>query len=49
MTRKWGSCSTPGRMTVNSKLLNQPAEFRKKVMKLFRALVRVYLGNENVG
>lgn len=32
MTRKWGSCSMAGRMTVNSQLLNQPAEFRKKVI-----------------
>ena len=59
MTRKWGSCSTAGRMTVNSELLNQPAEFRREVIvhelvhlkvpnhgKLFRALVRAYLGDE---
>jgi predicted metal-dependent hydrolase len=32
MTRKWGSCSTSGRMTLNSDLLSQPAEVRKKVI-----------------
>jgi predicted metal-dependent hydrolase len=32
MTRKWGSCSTLGRMTLNSELLTQPAEFRRKVI-----------------
>ena len=59
MTRKWGSCSTAGRMTVNSELLTKPAELRREVIvhelvhlkvpnhgKLFRVLVRAYLGQE---
>lgn len=32
MTRKWGSCSTAGRMTVNSELLTKPAELRREVI-----------------
>ncbi|MBW1946872.1 MAG: M48 family metallopeptidase [Deltaproteobacteria bacterium] len=32
MSRKWGSCSTSGRMTLNSELLKQPADFRRKVI-----------------
>jgi predicted metal-dependent hydrolase len=32
MTRKWGSCSTAGRMTLNSDLLTQPAEVRRQVI-----------------
>lgn len=32
MVRKWGSCSTTGRMTLNSELLKQPAEFRREVI-----------------
>jgi predicted metal-dependent hydrolase len=32
MTRKWGSCSTNGRVTFNDELLGQPAEFRKRVI-----------------
>lgn len=32
MKRKWGSCSTSGRVTFNSDLLNQPADFRKRVI-----------------
>lgn len=32
MSRKWGSCSTAGRITFDADLLTQPAEFRKKVI-----------------
>ena len=32
MKRKWGSCSTEGRVTFDSTLLRQHAEFRKRVM-----------------
>jgi len=32
MKRKWGSCSTEGRLTFNSELLYQHAEFRKRVI-----------------
>jgi len=32
MTKKWGSCSTSGRVTFNTALLNQPADFRKRVI-----------------
>lgn len=32
MTRKWGSCSTAGRVSFNSELLRQPAAFRKRVI-----------------
>jgi predicted metal-dependent hydrolase len=32
MTRKWGSCSTAGRLTFNEELLTQPAEFRRRVI-----------------
>jgi predicted metal-dependent hydrolase len=32
MTRKWGSCSTTGRLTLDSGLLTQPADFRKQVI-----------------
>jgi predicted metal-dependent hydrolase len=32
MTRKWGSCSTNGRVTFNDELLLQPAEFRRRVI-----------------
>jgi predicted metal-dependent hydrolase len=32
MSRKWGSCSSTGRLTVNSALLKQPAEFRREVI-----------------
>jgi predicted metal-dependent hydrolase len=32
MTRKWGSCSTAGRVTLDTGLLTQPAEFRKQVI-----------------
>jgi hypothetical protein len=32
MTRKWGSCSTSGRLTFDSDLLGQPAEFRRRVI-----------------
>ena len=30
--RKWGSCSTMGRVTFDSGLLRQPAEFRRRVI-----------------
>jgi predicted metal-dependent hydrolase len=32
MTRKWGSCSTAGRLTFDVDLLRQPAEFRRRVI-----------------
>jgi predicted metal-dependent hydrolase len=32
MTRKWGSCSTAGRLTFNAELLRAPAEVRRRVM-----------------
>src|SRR5215467_10960240 len=32
MTRKWGSCSTAGRVTFNEELLTEPAELRKEVI-----------------
>ena len=32
MTRKWGSCSTTGRVSFNSDVLHQPAAFRKRVI-----------------
>ncbi len=32
MTRKWGSCSTAGRVTLDTGLLTQPADFRRQVI-----------------
>ena len=32
MTRKWGSCSTAGRVALDTGLLTQPADFRKHVI-----------------
>ena len=32
MRRKWGSCSTSGRVTFAADLLSQPAEFRRRVI-----------------
>jgi predicted metal-dependent hydrolase len=32
MTRKWGSCSTAGRLTFNEELLEEPPEFRRHVI-----------------
>ena len=32
MKRKWGSCSTSGRLTFDTDLLRQHAEFRKRVV-----------------
>ena len=32
MTRKWGSCSTAGRLTFNEELLAAPAEVRRRVI-----------------
>jgi predicted metal-dependent hydrolase len=32
MKRKWGSCSTTGRVTFDTGLLRQPAEFRRRVI-----------------
>lgn len=32
MKRKWGSCSTAGRLTFNVELLRQPAEVRRRVI-----------------
>lgn len=62
MSHKWGSCSTAGRVTFDSDLMTQPADFRKEVIvhellhlkvpnhgKLFRSLLRSYLGKSSVG
>lgn len=32
MNRKWASCSTRGRVTFSTDLLDRPASFRKKVI-----------------
>lgn len=32
MSRKWGSCSTAGRVTLDEGLCRQPAEFRREVI-----------------
>jgi predicted metal-dependent hydrolase len=32
MKRKWASCSLSGRLTFNTELLKQPADFRKEVI-----------------
>jgi predicted metal-dependent hydrolase len=32
MTRKWGSCSTAGGITLETGLLTQPADFRKQII-----------------
>jgi predicted metal-dependent hydrolase len=32
MSRKWGSCSTAGRLTLDSGLAGEPAEFRREVI-----------------
>ena len=32
MTRKWGSCSTTGRVTFNAELLARPAALRRRVI-----------------
>lgn len=32
MKRKWGSCSREGRLTFDTDLLRQPAEFRREVI-----------------
>ena len=32
MTRKWGSCSTAGRLTFNEELLGASPEFRRRVI-----------------
>lgn len=32
MTRKWGSCSTAGRLTLDEGLCRQAAEFRREVI-----------------
>jgi predicted metal-dependent hydrolase len=32
MTRKWGSCSTAGRLTFNEELLTAPPEVRRRVI-----------------
>ncbi len=32
MTRKWGSCSTLGRLTFNTELLSESAALRKRAM-----------------
>ncbi|MCX7895767.1 MAG: M48 family metallopeptidase [Thermoanaerobaculum sp.] len=32
MKRKWASCSSRGRVTFDTELLRQPAEFRRKVI-----------------
>jgi predicted metal-dependent hydrolase len=32
MKRKWGSCSTAGRVSLSDDLLSQPASFRKRII-----------------
>ncbi len=32
MTRKWGSCSTNGRVSFSTELLQEPAAFRRRVI-----------------
>lgn len=32
MSRKWGSCSTSGRLSFNAELLTKDAEFRRRVI-----------------
>jgi predicted metal-dependent hydrolase len=32
MKRKWGSCSTAGRISLSDDLLSQPANFRKRII-----------------
>jgi predicted metal-dependent hydrolase len=32
MTRKWASCSSKGRLTVNAELMKEPAPFRAEVI-----------------
>ncbi len=32
MKRKWGSCSTAGRVSFNSELVSESADFRKRVI-----------------
>ena len=32
MVQKWGSCSTNGRISFNIELLEQPADFRRRVI-----------------
>ena len=32
MKRKWASCSSKGRLTFSTDLLNQPEDFRRKAM-----------------
>ena len=32
MSRKWGSCSTNGRVTFDTELLSKPAAFRRRVI-----------------
>lgn len=32
MKNKWGSCSTRGRLTFNTELLNKPASFRARII-----------------
>ncbi len=32
MARKWGSCSTNGRLTFSVELLHQPSSFRRRVI-----------------
>lgn len=32
MKRKWGSCSSQGRLTFDADLLRQPADFRREVI-----------------
>lgn len=32
MKRKWASCSSSGRLTFDTKLLHEPAAFRRKVI-----------------
>jgi Protein of unknown function DUF45 len=43
MSRKWGSCSTAGRVTYDAGLLAESADFRKKVNFRKKVIVRELL------
>ena len=43
MTKKWGSCSTSGRVSFNAELLAKPANLRKEV--IVEELLHLKIGN----